>query len=306
MTNKVSQSTIPVETINRATAISMLMHGLLREQTDAATFKPANVSINTLIKIINAASVRRNRLVSVPTVNRYARDMSAGNWQWTGDAIKIDVDGYVRDGQHRLLAIVDSDATLRLPVVRNLDPEAQLVVDIGRPRVARDQSVIRGHGNASHLTSTAKLILRWRAGRVLDNSYQPSITEVMHEIEGIDADAIKSGVNIATALRTALGYAPIAVSAAWSIEAYTIDPELHDRVVQSLRDGSGLTTGDPILALRNTIIRYDPAIGRRRLGQAGQLYQYVKAWNASRKNETNVQLLRVPIKLTSDNFPKLV
>ena len=51
----------------------------------------------------------KNRSISWSTVNAYARDMSKGYWtEGVGVGISIDENGILRDGQHRLEAIVKS------------------------------------------------------------------------------------------------------------------------------------------------------------------------------------------------------
>ena len=51
---------------------------------------------------------KKNRSLSKATVDRYAEDMRKDNWQQNGEAIKIDWDGNLIDGQHRLAACVKS------------------------------------------------------------------------------------------------------------------------------------------------------------------------------------------------------
>jgi hypothetical protein len=54
-----------------------------------------------------------NRNLSKGTVEAYANDMLAGNWdESVGDAISIDTDGVLRNGQHRLSAIVLSGVSI--------------------------------------------------------------------------------------------------------------------------------------------------------------------------------------------------
>lgn len=47
-----------------------------------------------------------NRKIKPTIVERYAEQMEAGEWKFTGDTIKVDGEGMLLDGQHRLLAII--------------------------------------------------------------------------------------------------------------------------------------------------------------------------------------------------------
>lgn len=54
----------------------------------------------------------RNRVARPATVARYARDMAAGKWHLDGSPIRFDATGTLLDGQHRLAAIIESEATI--------------------------------------------------------------------------------------------------------------------------------------------------------------------------------------------------
>lgn len=82
-----------------------------------------------------------NRTISNGTVMAYMNDMLAGNWDETiGVAISIDENGYLRDGQHRLTAIVKSGVAVRMWVCRNVSSDG--IYDNGRKRSTVDQIMI--------------------------------------------------------------------------------------------------------------------------------------------------------------------
>jgi hypothetical protein len=82
-------------------------------------------------------------------VLRHARAMSEGRWKWTGDPIRFDARYQLVDGQHRMLALIesDSDFVLRDAIVivftADMNTEA-LPVDMGATRKAGDFRVMRG------------------------------------------------------------------------------------------------------------------------------------------------------------------
>ncbi len=58
-------------------------------------------------------SSRGNRTVKRHHVEAISRDMAAGRWKLTGDALKIDTNGQLNDGHHRLLACVKSNTSFK-------------------------------------------------------------------------------------------------------------------------------------------------------------------------------------------------
>lgn len=79
-----------------------------------------------------------NRKLSEPLVHAYANDMRANNWdQATGSAISIDADGYLRDGQHRLNAIIESNKKVYMWICYGVSADG--IYDNNRPRSVSDQ-----------------------------------------------------------------------------------------------------------------------------------------------------------------------
>lgn len=80
----------------------------------------------------------QNRNISRGTVEAYAKDILAGNWdERVGSAISIDENGILRDGQHRLMAIIRAKVGVRMWVCRNVSSNG--VYDCNRKRNNSDQ-----------------------------------------------------------------------------------------------------------------------------------------------------------------------
>ena len=84
-----------------------------------------------------------NRKISRGTVQAYMQDILSGNWDETvGVAISIDENGVLRDGQHRLTAIVESGVGIHTWVCRNVSSDG--IYDNNRKRTNADQiSIMR-------------------------------------------------------------------------------------------------------------------------------------------------------------------
>lgn len=82
--------------------------------------------------------ILRNRIINPRYVDLYARDMKAGKWKTTHQGIAFDKDGYLRDGQHRLSAIIKAGVPIVMTVSRNLPENSYAGIDSGLKRSARD------------------------------------------------------------------------------------------------------------------------------------------------------------------------
>ncbi len=75
-----------------------------------------------------------NRPLAPPTVQKYVRLIQAGKFYVTHQGVAFDEEGRLRDGQHRLAAIVAANTSVSMLVTRGLSEEASLAIDDGRKR----------------------------------------------------------------------------------------------------------------------------------------------------------------------------
>lgn len=86
-------------------------------------------------------NTNENRKISKGTVQAYATDIISGNWDENiGVAISIDENGVLRDGQHRLSAIVEAGVGIHTWVCRNVSKDG--IYDNNRKRSTSDQVMI--------------------------------------------------------------------------------------------------------------------------------------------------------------------
>lgn len=78
-----------------------------------------------------------NRNVKRERVNLYASDMEKGRWQLNGESIVIDANGNLKDGQHRLMAVIKSQCTVPMVVVTGVDADCN-IYDRGSGRSVKD------------------------------------------------------------------------------------------------------------------------------------------------------------------------
>lgn len=106
----------------------------------------------------------KNRRISKLTVDAYARDMEAGNWKFTGEAIKFSRAGELQDGQHRLLACIKAQKPFTTLIVYDLASDAQDAMDIGRGRTVGDALTIMGQAHATRVASACRWMMMVKGG----------------------------------------------------------------------------------------------------------------------------------------------
>jgi len=101
---------------------------------------------------------KNNRKLRPGIVERYSKDMKAGNWTMCPTPIVFYEDNLLADGQHRLWAIIDSDTSQTFIIVRGFERAAGLNIDIGKNRDLVDNARIAGI--ADYLTHTLLSVCR--------------------------------------------------------------------------------------------------------------------------------------------------
>lgn len=230
----------------------------------------------------------KNRNLRHPTAAAYARDMAAGNWQFTGEAIKFDNRGNLIDGQHRLTAITQAGVTLSMLVIQGLEPEAQDVLDSGAKRNAADALNLSGISYATSVAAGARL------GISIENSTPVTKTHATNsEIQDFVAnhpDIIEAAAAI-TKVTKFIDLTPAVLTYTF-MTLSRVDAAAAAEFFTSLANNSTGGTGDP----RNTLIRRMASARRNaeRVPAEAQIGFVYRAWNAWRKGE-DLHVLRTRV-----------
>lgn len=113
-----------------------------------------------------------NRNLRTAKVAQYARDMLAGHWTVSNDAICFAPDGTLLNGQHRLHAVIKSGATVKFWVIRNMPAEAMSTMDTGASRTQSDVLKFSGEKNAAILAATLRQLVLMDTGLDRDGNTQ--------------------------------------------------------------------------------------------------------------------------------------
>jgi len=102
---------------------------------------------------------KNNRPVKASNVLKLKNDLQQGHFKLTHQGIAFDWDGNLLDGQHRLMAIVESGVTASMYVTYNCDPSIFKVIDSGSARNTNDVLKLLGVTSYSTVASGIRLIL---------------------------------------------------------------------------------------------------------------------------------------------------
>lgn len=223
----------------------------------------------------------RNRPIRPHLITGYARDMAAGRWTLTGEAVKFAADGTLLDGQHRLLAIVQADVPVQLCVVRGLDLQAQNSMDIGAKRTTADALRLNGDKYGKTLAAVARMILTEGD----KTRYRPTNAELIAFVEKDETlrwvlETVSTG-DIYTLRRitspTVIAYAY------WRLHA--IDPYATAEFFGKLATLVNLPEGSPILVLHKRLSAHMGKANGRAYRREVLAYIFM-SWNAWRRNES--------------------
>lgn len=228
-----------------------------------------------------------NRRISTATVDRYARDMQAGDWQLNGETLKFGRTGRLLDGQHRLKAIIQSGETVTMLVVDGLDEATFDTIDLGERVHFNKILAERGVRNYSSVAAALKIVLCIELDRSL-GSYLPTNAELegaLNRHPGI----LELGADVHVR--------PLEPGTAFAL-AYLFRRSNEEKAAEFLRKLRGLGSfdeRDPVLHLRNRL--EDKRTGKM-LGEdtpSTRLALCIAAWNAFAKGKSVAKLTLKPV-----------
>lgn len=226
-----------------------------------------------------------NRRLTQSIVNRYATSMSKEQWKFNGETIKIDVDGKVLDGQHRLAAQVLSGVTLKFFVISGLPRDVFDTLDIGKPRSSGDALYASGiRVNAPVVAAIANLAIKAETDSLKNNRYiEPHAVREWVE----NHPEVQEAATEARKMSVILGFAP--VLGLVYLLAHKVDASAANSFFKSVYTGENIGRGDPAYALREALIRHK---SDRAMHKATVLSMMLRAWNAYQSEEKLTVLKR--------------
>lgn len=232
------------------------------------------------------------RNVRIAKVKSFARDMWNDNWHFIGDTLRFDEHGYLVDGQHRLLAIVESGSTQWFPVL-NIPTEARAAIDTGTTRSLGDLLQFGNHVHGRTLAAIVRRLLihdRGKRGTTEGSkAYHPSNAEGVAFVKNNKAQLHRS---VDWALKAARNKLPIPASVvgATYFLAESKDRKQAEEFFEKLVTGLDLQKGEPVAALHSRAEKELARNGRQM--HPDDAFRYtIMAWNHTRAGRTMDRLL---------------
>ncbi len=225
---------------------------------------------------------KNNRPLSPSVIKRYSKSMKDGKWTLNGQAIILDADDNLLDGQHRLEACVEAGTSFTTLLTKGVSREvAFATMDTGRKRTPAD--ILAMMGSIDHkATSTAiRMLIRYKRTihNIAGDKGNPEAYEVATFFE--EHPEIETAAEISGGLGAKLKpiIAPhVAVAVIYMAMELGHDEETLKNFFTRLRDGTGLEVGDPIFTLRERMFK--EAREKRRSDAFGRMLFVIRAFNA--------------------------
>ena len=191
------------------------------------------------------------RRVKRALVDKYARAMMEGMWKENGEPIVFDEDGVLKDGQHRLLAVLESGVAVKMLVIRGVKRDIS-TFDEGGVRTVGDRARAEGLKLHTSTIGAVTMILN----EFNDSNYIPNDEKMQYAWDHLESlQKIEEFSRHGSANHILRKSACIAALFCASELSVISDEKLESfcRIVNNgMPNGSDIP--DSALALRNTII----------------------------------------------------
>jgi hypothetical protein len=215
--------------------------------------------------------MKHNRPVKNRAVKYYCSQIQRGEWEYTGETIILNKRGEVLDGQHRLIAIVETGITVEVLIVLDVS-EVNGVWKKINTGVIRTVSDMLDVPNRANVSATLSLLAREEAGTLHGSArvgLKPcdahavleAYPETVNAVSAIVSNRFRSGT---------FSYAFVRCS--------HYDADAARVFFEQLDSGIGCAKTDPAYVLRETLLKDAAAI--RHLSPSHILAFVIKAWTA--------------------------
>lgn len=223
-----------------------------------------------------------NRPANKHHVAVLAREMKMGRWKVNGDTICVNGKRLI-DGQHRLMAVVESGCTIETLLVEGVDADVFDTKDVGRRRSASDTLAVRGEVDTNKLAAALCVVDRYMTGRMMQTVRYTNteVEELLEKYPGVRESIRKT--------RETKRLVPCSVLTACHYLFAQRDKDAADQFVVDLIGGHNLHNGDPVYVLRERLM--NNAMAKAKLQSSYIMALLVKAWN-HRRDENTIRHLR--------------
>ena len=208
-----------------------------------------------------------NRPVNKEHVRALAKAIREGRWQTTHQGIAFSEDLVLLDGQHRLLAIIEANMTVRMQVTMGLAKDALFGIDQNKVRTVAQNLGLMGHTYSKVVTAWSNVVKSLLTG----GGERTWTTEDVKQIYAENQEAIdRATVLHATSIRNG------PVGAAYMLASPANPEKVHEFFVKFL-SGEGLVNGDPAYAAHKYYFCSSKRASDKRWEEAAKLLRCAQA-----------------------------
>lgn len=225
-----------------------------------------------------------NRTIRNRWVEEYASAMTRGEWEFNGDSIRIDRNGVVLDGQHRLSAVIASGVPMKTLLVTGLEPKVFDTIDTGKKRTAGDALSMRGETNANGLAAVARMYFTYmQSGNPCKTVITPTVPQVEETID--ENPGIRNATDRVTKSKWCKRYLTVRIGGFcyYVFRQHDFAAATED-FFNGLETGAELVEGSPIMLLRDRLM--EDRISRDRLAEEYKVALIFKAFRHARDGQT--------------------
>lgn len=216
------------------------------------------------------------RPLSEPFVKSLILTMNKGKFDDNnGDTIRVDNEGNLIDGQHRLTAFYRSDLeTLTFTVTFGLSPQAFKTIDDGRKRTPGDILGINGISNHTHVAAIARLSIRFLndGNTRSDTNSKLSNQDILEFVEEHQTRIAQSTQFAINTYQTSDKLLTVTQIGAFHFLTYNRYGARVEEFFESLATGTNLSGNSPILKLRQLLIKYSKNVQTKLTAKSKHLY----------------------------------
>lgn len=239
-----------------------------------------------------------NRPISIKKVRQYVSDIKAERFGRSGDAIAVTKEGFLLNGQHRLLAIVEAGIGAELLIETCADPASMKYRDAGKPRTDGDWLKFRGIPNGRIMSARATVI--W----ILENTSTLSRNTTRSRSEKDEViDRCRTALDWSISALGVSGCGSLAECAGTLAFCWPVNPSEVDAFARSVRDGVGLDRSSPAYVLREYLITKRRGFSGGRDGRAEAIAATMRAVIAH-INREQMYFLKPTLLVESKAFAK--
>ena len=246
----------------------------------------------------------QQRKLSENHIIRYADAISRDLWLFDAMPIRVDWFGRMFDGQHRCLAVLRTNKSMKVLIVYGLDPEVYKVCDRGKPRTFGDALRRNGELYYRELASALMMLLEYkdsRAGNYSGGSKFSSLTQTQDILK-----LLEENPNLRISAKRVMP-ARFVISPSIGTFLHHLfsqkDEKQANVFFDKLANGEGFKVRDPIGVLRDRLLfnKSEPI----KMNREYKIAIVIKAWNIFRQDGQIKKLLWKDQKNSKETMPEI-